>query len=105
MDSGTRPEQWLTRLAQEGFLAINEFLTREQVSVLTEATRVFSSSDEAGVLRRDGDVYGVRDLLSRVPEVRRLAESARLISLVESILGPGAFVVRGLFFDKTPTAN
>jgi ectoine hydroxylase-related dioxygenase (phytanoyl-CoA dioxygenase family) len=56
-------------------------------------------------LRRDGEVYGVRNLLSRVLEVRRLADSARLISLVESILRPGAFVIRGLFFDKTPTAN
>jgi hypothetical protein len=81
MDSGTRPERWLTTLAQDGFAAIKEFLTREQVSELTEATRVFSSSDEAGVLRRDGEVYGVRDLLSRVPEVRRLAESARLTLL------------------------
>jgi hypothetical protein len=105
MGSGTRPERWLTSLAQDGFVAINQFLTREQVSELTEATRVFSSSDEAGVLRREGEVYGVRDLLSRVPEVGRLAESARLISFVESILGPGAFVARGLFFDKTPTAN
>jgi hypothetical protein len=41
MDSGMRPERWLTSLAQGGFVAINEFLTREQVSQLTEATRVF----------------------------------------------------------------
>jgi ectoine hydroxylase-related dioxygenase (phytanoyl-CoA dioxygenase family) len=105
MDSGTRPERWQTSLARDGFLTINRFLSREQVTALTETTRVFSSAHEAGVLRRDGDVYGVRDLLARVPEVRRLAESARLLSLVESILGPGAFVVRGLFFNKTPTAN
>jgi ectoine hydroxylase-related dioxygenase (phytanoyl-CoA dioxygenase family) len=105
MGSRKRPERWLTRLARDGFVAINEFLTREQVLELTEATRVFLSSDEPGVLRRGGEVYGVRDLLSRVSEVRRLAESARMIKLVETILGPGAFVVRGLFFDKTPTAN
>src|SRR5258707_1063457 len=105
MDSGTSREPWLTNLAQDGFVTIGEFLAPEQVSDLTEATRVFSSSDEAGVLRRDGEVYGVRDLLARVPEVRRLAGSTPLITLVESILGSGAFVVRGLFFDKTPTAN
>jgi ectoine hydroxylase-related dioxygenase (phytanoyl-CoA dioxygenase family) len=72
---------------------------------LTEATRVFSSADEAAVLRRGGEVYGVRDVLSRVPEVRRLAESARMMEVVETILGPGSFAVRGLFFDRTPTAN
>src|SRR5258708_17056896 len=47
----------------------------------------------------------MRDLLREVPEARRLAESAPLRGLVRSVLGPGAFVVRGLLFDKTPEAS
>jgi ectoine hydroxylase-related dioxygenase (phytanoyl-CoA dioxygenase family) len=52
-----------------------------------------------------GEVYGGRDLLWRIAEVRRWAQSQELIEIVDSILGRGAFAVRGLFFDKTATAN
>ena len=65
--------------------------------------------DRAGpldaVLRREEDVYGMRDLLRAIPEVRRLAGSPALLDLVEAVLGPGAFAVRGLLFDKTSAAN
>src|SRR5262249_32740150 len=50
-------------------------------------------------------VFGMRDVLRRVPEVRRLADSAPIRGLVEPILGPGAFPARALVFDKTPQAN
>ena len=57
-----------------------------------------SSSDE-----RSG--YALRNVAQMVPEVRRLAESAVTRDIVESVLGKGAFLVRSLFFDKTPGAN
>ncbi len=47
----------------------------------------------------------MRDLIWRIPEIRRPAESAELLEIVKTILGPGAFVVRGLFFDKTLNTN
>jgi ectoine hydroxylase-related dioxygenase (phytanoyl-CoA dioxygenase family) len=57
------------------------------------------------VLRRDGTLYGMRDALRGLPEVRELANSAEILGLVRPILGPDAFVVRALLFDKTPGAN
>jgi hypothetical protein len=56
-------------------------------------------------LDRGGRVYASRDLLREAPEVRALANSAPVRALVEQVLGPGAFAVRGLLFDKTPDAN
>jgi ectoine hydroxylase-related dioxygenase (phytanoyl-CoA dioxygenase family) len=47
----------------------------------------------------------MRDLLRAVPATRRLADSEALAGLVRPVLGPGAFVIRGLLFDKTPGAN
>ncbi len=44
-------------------------------------------------------------ILRAIPEVRRLAGSPALLDLVEPVLGPGAFAVRGLLFDKTAAAN
>jgi ectoine hydroxylase-related dioxygenase (phytanoyl-CoA dioxygenase family) len=47
----------------------------------------------------------MRDLLRAIPAVRRLAGSALVLDLVDSVLGPGSFAVRGLLFDKTMAAN
>ena len=86
-----------------GFAVVPGVLGPESVDDLVAAV------DRAGpldaVLRREGDVYGMRDLLRAIPEVRALAGSPELLDLAESVLGPGAFAVRGLLFDKSPGAN
>ena len=75
------------------------------VAELIEASKGWSAAGREGVLDRRGETYGIRDLLWRSSEVRRLAESPELKELVEPILGPRAFAVRGLYFDKTPETN
>ena len=47
---------------------------------------------------------GTRNLLS-VPAVRELATSEPVRRLVEPVLGPNAFAVRGILFNKLPGAN
>jgi ectoine hydroxylase-related dioxygenase (phytanoyl-CoA dioxygenase family) len=91
------------RVERDGFAVVADVLGPETVAELIGA--VDRERGGPGVLRRGADVYGMRDLLRRVVEVRRLARSAALRALVEPVLGPGAFVVRGLWFDKTPGAN
>lgn len=56
-----------------------------------------------GALRDGG--HAIRNLLEVVPEVAVLARSPSIRSIANAILGPDCFVVRGLFFDKTPDAN
>jgi len=53
---------------------------------------------------RDGEIYGIRDLLA-LNEIRQLSQSAAVMSLVHAVIGPEARAVRGIFFDKTPAAN
>jgi hypothetical protein len=96
---------WHDRFDRDGFAIINNVLAPDQVAELIEATRICSSTSRDGVLERGGEVYGVRDLIWRVPEIRRLAQSPEMLELVDATLGPGAFVVRGLFFDKTLSTN
>jgi hypothetical protein len=98
-------EAWRESFDRDGFAIVECVLSPDHVAELAEATRTCLSSGGEGVLERDGEVYGVRDLLRRVPEAGRLARSPLLLEIVESILGPGAFVVRGLFFDKTLRTN
>jgi Phytanoyl-CoA dioxygenase (PhyH) len=88
---------------RDGFAVVADVVDPSMVDALAGAI------DEAGplyaALRRDGDLYGMRDLLRAIPEVRRLAGLPALLDLVEPVLGPGAFAVRGLLFDKTEAAN
>lgn len=90
-------------LERAGFEVVPEVVAAEDVDRLTDAIEGLSSSPSA--LSRGGGVYAMRNVLREVPETRRLAESAPIRRLVEAVLGPGCFVVRGLLFDKTPEAN
>ena len=48
---------------------------------------------------------GMRDLLKRVPSVLELAQSKSLRTLVETVVGESARVVRGVYFDKQKDSN
>jgi ectoine hydroxylase-related dioxygenase (phytanoyl-CoA dioxygenase family) len=102
------PDSRLSELAGfacDGCAIIERVLSAGQVGALVEVTRELSRSTDGAVLRQREEVYGVRDLIWRVPKIRVLAESPEVLEIVRAILGPGAFVVRGLFFDKTLEAN
>jgi hypothetical protein len=47
---------------------------------------------------------GIRNLLN-VPAARRFVPWRPMRRLVEPVLGPNAFAVRGILFNKLPTAN
>lgn len=94
---------WPDLLARDGFAVVPDVAAPQVVQELVEALEAVPP--EGAILQRGGAVYAMRNLLSLAPAVRRLAESEALAGLTRSILGPKAFVVRGLLFDKTPTAN
>ncbi|MFI5461667.1 MAG: phytanoyl-CoA dioxygenase family protein [Isosphaerales bacterium] len=96
---------WRESFDRMGFAIIHRVLTFDQVAELIKVTRLCSPAGEAGVLDRGGEVYGVRDLIWRIPAIRRLAQSPELLEIAQAVLGAGAFAVRGLFFDKTLTTN
>ncbi len=91
------------RLSRDGFAIVDNVVTPLVVKQLIDAIGQAGPLD--AVLRREEEVYGMRDLLRAIPEVRQLAGSPDLLDLVDSILGPGSFAVRGLLFDKTMVAN
>ncbi len=49
--------------------------------------------------------YGIRNLLAKAPEIRDLANAPRIKALIDPVLGPNAFPVRAILFDKVPAAN
>jgi hypothetical protein len=96
---------WTHCFDKDGYAILDHVLSPAHAAELLAATRAYATGGSDGLLDRRGEVYGGRDLLWRIAAVRRLARSADLMTIVEPILGPGAFAVRGLFFDKTPSAN
>jgi Phytanoyl-CoA dioxygenase (PhyH) len=90
---------------RDGFAIVASVLTPAQVEQLIEISRENAGTSHQAVLRRDGSVYGMRDVVWRVPGIRRIAQSCELLDLARAVLGADAFVVRGLFFDKTTSTN
>lgn len=94
-----------TALERDGFAIVPGVLGAEEVERLRAAVGPLAASVAPGALRRRESHYGARDLLRLVPDMRRLARSPEVRRLVDAVLGPEAFPVRGLLFDKTPEAN
>jgi ectoine hydroxylase-related dioxygenase (phytanoyl-CoA dioxygenase family) len=106
MSEESRPTaSWIDCFERNGYAILDGVATADRIADLLEATRAYASGTHDGRLDRRGEVYGGRDLLWRNPEIGRLARSPELTAIAEAVLGPGAFAVRGLFFDKTPTVN
>lgn len=89
-------------LNRDGFAITPNVIDAETVAGLITALSEVTTG--AGVRRRE-NVYAVRNLLEAAPDVAALAESPAVRALVEPLLGPGCFPVRGILFDKTPDAN
>jgi ectoine hydroxylase-related dioxygenase (phytanoyl-CoA dioxygenase family) len=84
--------------ARDGYVVVADALDTPTVEALLAAITpvAYASAGTRG---------GVRHLLRDVPAVRALAGSVPVRRVAEAALGPGAFAVRGILFDKTPGAN
>jgi ectoine hydroxylase-related dioxygenase (phytanoyl-CoA dioxygenase family) len=88
-----------SEFARDGYVVVHDVLS----PVLADAL-LASLPDTGAVSRRGESVYALRNVLD-LPAVRAIARADTVRAVVESVLDPDAFVVRGIFFDKTPEAN
>ena len=93
---------WLADLDVHGFALVPDVVGEASVAELLAA---LDDAEGAEGVRRRENVYAIRNLLEEVPAVAELARAPEIRALVEPVLGPGAFAVRGILFDKTPDAN
>src|SRR5690242_19685846 len=87
---------------RDGYFICDEVLSAAEVIELRQAIAAIPKGEE---VRRKRDVYGVRNLLEICTAVRFLAWQPHIRQFVVPILGPGAFAVRAIFFDKVAGAN
>ena len=90
------------RIERDGFAIVPGVVNPAAIEELRLSLESIGDSE---AVRRRGGVYGVRHLLETSPAVQSLARSSALRRLVEPILGENCFAVRGILFDKIPTAN
>jgi ectoine hydroxylase-related dioxygenase (phytanoyl-CoA dioxygenase family) len=85
----------IEQLERDGFAVIPGVLTPMLIASL---------ADDVEPLLREFPA-GVRGLAAKVPSVQRLAQSPAIRSLVESVLGTNARLVRSILFTKSTEAN
>ena len=87
----------LQQFEREGFAMTPSLFTFDQILYLIKLIESHAPSEQ----KRGG----IRDIMHRVPELRATADHPAIRTIVEQVLGPGAFVVRSTLFDKTDAAN
>jgi ectoine hydroxylase-related dioxygenase (phytanoyl-CoA dioxygenase family) len=87
---------------KRGFATCSDVLSPMEVKELVMALEHIR---ETPSVRKRGGIFAVRNLLDMSPEVRKLAHSTAVRELVEPVLGPDYFPVRGILFDTIPDAN
>jgi len=90
-------------------MAISRLSTEELDEIAENGYAIVPSRLDALTLFELSDLFdashvGVRNLLD-VPMIRGLARSSAVRSLMEPVLGPNCFAVRGILFDKADGAN
>jgi hypothetical protein len=89
-------------VAKRGFATCSDVLSPMEVKELLMSLEHIR---ETPSVRKRGGIFAVRNLLDMSPEIRELAHSTTVRELVEPVLGPDYFPVRGILFDKIPDAN
>jgi len=92
-------DRTLSALDRDGFVVVPGALSAANVAEFVSAAENLSPFDSDEVRG------GYRDLFNVMPVVQKLATHPALCKWPEAVLGPGAFAVRAILFDKTPAAN
>ncbi len=99
------PPSWQDALASDGFVllpgAVDPTVVRAAIAVWSDALKRHAN-DPAILSDAGGAVSGARDLFRLWPGAAEFASNPMLRDALLAVLGPGAGVVRGLFFDKPP---
>lgn len=91
------------RVREHGYSVAENIVDNATVLSLRESVAEILEAGDS--MERDRKGYGLRHLLNRIPLVRKVADSSEMLSIAESVLGPGTKPIKGTFFDKVPTAN
>lgn len=90
-------------LERNGYAIVRNAVPRNLVEELRSICSVPRSGPS--VARRGDSIYGIRNLLTNVPEIRQIVSGSPYIDGPVAIMGSSAKPIMGVFFDKPPGAN
>ena len=91
---------------KHGFAVLEKCLSAETVARFVDLTgSAMESRDSESAVANSAGVYALRNLTDVVPETTELVRHPAVREIVETILGPNAFLIRSTLFDKTDGAN
>jgi ectoine hydroxylase-related dioxygenase (phytanoyl-CoA dioxygenase family) len=94
---------FIETLDGNGFALVKNVLDAESITLLCKALSNIKA--DSSIRQRRSHTYAIRNLAEAVPEIKQLADSYPIRSLVHKISGSEAFLVRSLLFDKIAEAN
>lgn len=98
-----KPDWSTQHFDADGFVLLRGLFTADELGKLSEVLAdALRAVGDASVRHKHGAVYAARNVLEMAPELERLALKPEIATFVRVILGEGAGLVRGLFFDKPP---
>jgi hypothetical protein len=90
-------------IERDGFISIQSVFPMDIIDRLIQEVETAALNEFTR--HRAGKVFGVRNALNVLLFGRELSNTRLIRSLVEPVLGVGAKVVRGIYFDKPAGAN
>jgi ectoine hydroxylase-related dioxygenase (phytanoyl-CoA dioxygenase family) len=92
----------VSQFEQDGFQIIKSLVEHGECDLLAEQLTTLFAQQQKSI---KGKIGGLRNLLQTNSHVSKLARSAKIFSLLETVAGSSMFPVRAIFFDKNPDAN
>jgi len=90
------------QITRDGYALLPDAVDTAAIVRLTTALEVAPRQKSR---HRKGTNYAARNLLTDVPVIAESVATPRLLDAITAVLGPGAFAVRAILFDKVKGAN
>jgi hypothetical protein len=98
----TPPQTAFDQLEQSGYTLLRGVYGAGEIELMREDLAAALQVDSPTVLKSRGRAYGARDLIALLPAVCDIPHRTILKEFLTTVLGPGAGLVRALYFDKPP---
>ena len=90
-------------LSELGYTIIPEVFDDIEIKSIISAINDTNSLNES--FRKSRDLFAIRRFLKKIPQASSLIFNDKLLSIINSLLGPDYFVVKSIYFDKPEKSN
>jgi ectoine hydroxylase-related dioxygenase (phytanoyl-CoA dioxygenase family) len=90
-------------LDQNGFAIIDAVFTDSEVTAINAFIETKKNSLTTG--KKSKDLFAIRKIFTALPGIKAKVLNSNIKSIINTIFGPGYFIIKGLYFDKPSLSN